>query len=72
MSRHAAARRTSGHELRRRIEQSAISVRAASGRGLAEEDPDSYKDVDEVVGSCLRSGLANPVARLRPVGVLKG
>ncbi|HET6965976.1 MAG TPA: RtcB family protein [Acidimicrobiales bacterium] len=72
LSRHAAARQVDGQELRRRLEASGIAVRAGSNRGLAEEDPAAYKDVDAVVASCDRAGLATPVARLRPVGVLKG
>ena len=47
-------------------------MRADSDRGLAEEAPLSYKDVDEVVATCERAGLARRVARLRPVGVVKG
>ena len=41
-------------------------------RGLAEEAPVAYKDVDEVVAVCEQAGLAHRVARLRPVGVVKG
>jgi tRNA-splicing ligase RtcB len=47
-------------------------VRATSVRGLAEEAPFAYKDVDEVVVVCERAGLARRVARLRPLGVVKG
>jgi tRNA-splicing ligase RtcB (3'-phosphate/5'-hydroxy nucleic acid ligase) len=47
-------------------------VRAGSWRGLAEEVPHAYKDVDDVVQVCERAGLARRVARLRPIGVLKG
>ncbi len=39
---------------------------------LSEEAPYAYKDVDEVVEVCRRVGLASPVARLRPLGVVKG
>ncbi len=72
MSRHAAARRIRGGELRRQLADAGIAVRALSDRGLAEEAPFSYKDVDEVVATCERAGLARRVARLRPVGVVKG
>jgi len=41
-------------------------------RLLAEEAPYAYKDVDEVIDVCARAGLAAPVARLRPLGVVKG
>jgi len=72
MSRHAAARQVRGQEVRAALQASGIAVRAASWRGLAEEAPFAYKDVDEVVLSCERAGLARRVARLRPIGVLKG
>ena len=72
MSRHAAARQVRGEDLRRQLEAGGIAVRAASNRGLAEETPAAYKDVDEVVASCERAGLARRVARLRPLGVVKG
>jgi tRNA-splicing ligase RtcB len=41
-------------------------------RGLAEEAPAAYKDVDEVVASSEAAGLARRVVRLRPIGVVKG
>ena len=72
MSRHQALRLVKGAELRRDLEAHGIAVRAASTKGLAEEAPLAYKDVDEVVGSCERAGLARRVARLRPLGVVKG
>lgn len=71
-SRHASARRWRGADLRRELEQAGVTVRALSARGLAEEAPDAYKDVDEVVATCERAGLARRVARLRPLGVVKG
>jgi tRNA-splicing ligase RtcB len=72
MSRHAALRIASGHQVQQRLEAAGISVRGSTGRGLAEEAPFAYKDVDEVVATCHRAGLARRVARLRPVGVVKG
>lgn len=72
MSRHAATRRVRGSDLRAELEAAGIAVRASSMRGLAEEAPFSYKDVDEVVETCERAGLARRVARLRPIGVVKG
>jgi tRNA-splicing ligase RtcB len=72
MSRHAALRTTSGRQVRQQLEDAGIAVRCASGRGLAEEVPFAYKDVDEVVATCHHSGLARRVARLHPVGVIKG
>jgi tRNA-splicing ligase RtcB len=71
MSRHAARRRIRGEVLRRELEAQGIGVRSHSMRALAEEAPASYKDVDEVVATCERAGLARRVARLRPIGVIK-
>jgi tRNA-splicing ligase RtcB len=72
MSRTAARKRTSGTELRRQLAAAGIEVRAGSNRGLAEEAPLSYKDVDAVVETVERAGLARRVARLVPIGVIKG
>jgi len=72
MSRHAAKRRIRGRELRAQLAEQGIAVRALSDRGLAEEAPFSYKDVDEVVAVCEQANLARRVARLRPLGVVKG
>jgi len=72
MSRHAAMKKIHGLELRAQLEAAGIAVRAGSLRGLAEEAPFAYKDVDEVVATCEGAGLAKRVARLRPMGVVKG
>jgi tRNA-splicing ligase RtcB (3'-phosphate/5'-hydroxy nucleic acid ligase) len=72
MSRHAAARAIGGRALRDQLAASGIEVRARSLRGLAEEAPFAYKDVDQVVATCERAGLARRVARLKPLGVVKG
>ena len=49
-----------------------IEVRAAGKKTLAEEMPLAYKDVSEVVNVVSRAGFAAPVARLRPIAVVKG
>jgi tRNA-splicing ligase RtcB len=72
MSRTQARKRIRGDELKRQLESEGIRVRGASAKGLAEEAPFAYKDVDEVVATCERAGLAGRVARLVPVGVVKG
>jgi tRNA-splicing ligase RtcB len=72
MSRHQALRQVHAPRLRADLARAGIQVRADSDRGLAEETPDAYKDVDDVVDTCERAGLARRVARLRPVGVIKG
>ena len=61
-----------GRVLRRQLEANGIVVRALSARGLAEEAPEAYKDVERVVDVVERAGLAARVARLRPIGVVKG
>ena len=71
-SRHQAARHTSGRELRALLEARGIQVRGTSWRGLAEEKPEAYKDIDAVADTCDRAGLARKVARLVPMGVVKG
>jgi RNA-splicing ligase RtcB len=69
MSRTGARRQITGAELRRQLEAQGIVVRCPTQRGLAEEAPFAYKDVVRVVE---RASLAAPVARLRPLGVVKG
>ena len=54
------------------LRQRGVIARARSWKGLAEEQPDAYKDVDLVVDVVHRAGLAKKVARLRPIGVIKG
>jgi tRNA-splicing ligase RtcB len=72
MSRTGARKRIGGAELRRDLERQGITVRSPSNKGLAEEAPFAYKDVEAVVGVVVRAGLATVVAELRPVGVVKG
>ncbi|MEU2280950.1 RtcB family protein [Streptomyces sp. NPDC013178] len=72
MSRHQAARAVTGTELRARLEAGGIAVRPRSLRGLSEETPEAYKDVGEVVAASERAGLCRTVARLVPLGVVKG
>jgi tRNA-splicing ligase RtcB len=72
MSRTGARKQIKGAELRRQLESQGIVVRCPSNRGLAEEAPFAYKDVDAVVRVVERAGLAARVARLVPLGVVKG
>ena len=72
MSRSKAKREIRGDELRRELERDGIRVRAGSMPGLAEEAPQAYKDVDEVVETVTAANIARKVARLRPVAVVKG
>ena len=72
MSRTHARKTIHGDQLARELEARGIRVRAGSMRGLAEEAPQAYKDVDAVVESVSGAGIARKVARLRPVAVVKG
>jgi tRNA-splicing ligase RtcB len=72
MSRHAARRRITPTRLRRELAAHGVVVRGGSGRGLTEEAPFAYKDIDAVVETVGKAGLARRVARLAPIGVLKG
>jgi tRNA-splicing ligase RtcB len=72
MGRRAATRQISGEDVRRRLTDQGIAVRTHSIKGLAEEAPDVYKDVDEVVESTIGAGIASKVARVRPIAVIKG
>ena len=72
MSRRQARKAVHGAQLKDRLEDRGIRVRAGSLAGLAEEAPQAYKDVDAVVGAVEGAGIARRVARLRPVAVVKG
>jgi len=72
MSRTQAAKQVEGHRLAVELKDAGVSIRTDSYRGLAEEAPLAYKDVDEVVGVCHAAGISRKVARMRPIGVLKG
>ncbi|MCQ4083891.1 RtcB family protein [Streptomyces sp. RB6PN25] len=71
-SRHAAAREVDGRQLRADLERHGIAVRGTTLRGLAEEAPLAYKDIDAVVQASEGAGLCRKVARLVPLGVVKG
>ncbi|NBD35054.1 MAG: RNA-splicing ligase RtcB, partial [Chloroflexi bacterium] len=72
MSRRQAKRETRGEQVRQELNREGITVRAGSMRGLAEESPIAYKDVDVVVDSVVGAGIARKVARVHPVAVIKG
>lgn len=72
LSRTAAKARDPGHVVRRALEARGITVHCPSSGELAEEAPLAYKDVDHVVAIVVAAGIARKVARLRPLGVLKG
>ncbi len=72
MSRMRARKEIDGNELRARLERMGIVAEAASTKGLVEEAPEAYKDVDAVVDVVARAGIAVKVARFKPVAVVKG
>jgi tRNA-splicing ligase RtcB (3'-phosphate/5'-hydroxy nucleic acid ligase) len=72
LSRTGARRQIQGADLRRQLEERGIVVRCPSNKGLAEEAPFAYKDVERVVDGVAQNGLARRVARLVPIGVVKG
>lgn len=72
MSRHEAKRNVRGEKLRQDLESKGIQIRAGSMAGLAEEAPQAYKDVDQVVQAVVGGGIARKVARLQPLAVIKG
>jgi tRNA-splicing ligase RtcB len=72
LSRTGARKQIEGGELRRQLEAQGIVVRSPSNKGLAEEAPFAYKQVERVVEVVERAGLARRVAQLTPLGVVKG
>ncbi len=72
LSRKAALKAAKGRSVLDELRQRGVIARARSVRGLEEEQPDAYKDVREVVHVVHNAGLAKLVAKLRPVGVIKG
>lgn len=72
LSRRAAQRATRGRNIFQELASRGITISAASRATVDEEFPEAYKDVMEVVDVVAGAGLAIQVARLRPVGVLKG
>jgi tRNA-splicing ligase RtcB len=72
MSRHEALKRFRGEQIRDDLARQGIELRSTSWKGVAEEAAGAYKDVDEVVRVSNAVGLGRLVARVVPVGVMKG
>jgi tRNA-splicing ligase RtcB (3'-phosphate/5'-hydroxy nucleic acid ligase) len=72
LSRHAAIRAGRGRDIAGELRRKGVVVAARSPKTLAEEMPEAYKDAADVVEALRLSGIAVPVARLRPLGVVKG
>jgi tRNA-splicing ligase RtcB len=72
LSRTAAKKAVSGTAMQSELRDKGIIVKAASRGVLAEEAPEAYKDVNQVVQVCHEAGISLRVARMRPIGVIKG
>jgi len=72
MSRTAAVKAARGRRIDQELEARGVVARATGRDALAEEMPEAYKDVREVVDVVHRFGISTRVARLRPIGVIKG
>ena len=72
MSRTAAKKSSYAVNARQRLEDQGVIVRAETRDGISEEIPEAYKDVDAVINVVHNAGLSKRVARLKPIGVVKG
>ena len=71
-SRASSCRECSGEEIKKRLNKQGIEIKAGSSKGLSEEAPESYKDIEEVVSVIHELGISKKVARLKPLVVLIG
>ena len=72
MSRSAAIRIGRGRSIARELEDKGIIVKSSGRETLAEEMPEAYKDVNQVVNVVHGAGISKRVCRMRPIGVIKG
>ncbi len=72
MSRGEAIRSFKKGEVEKKLGVKGIVVESGSHKGVAEEAPGAYKDIDEVVRVSHEAGIGNLVVRLKPLGVVKG
>ena len=72
LSRTAAKKQVNAPVLKEQLKEEGIYIQAGSFRGIAEEAPVAYKDVNEVVNTVDKAGIVKKVAKLRPVAVIKG
>jgi len=72
MSRTAAKKGRTAKQVEKELEERGVIVRSETKDGILEEVPEAYKNVDEVIEVVHQAGLAHKVARLRPMGVVKG
>jgi len=72
LSRTAAKKASRGRSIQRELEDRGILVKWTGRSTLAEEMPEAYKDVSQVVGVVHGAGISRKVAKLRPIAVVKG
>jgi tRNA-splicing ligase RtcB len=72
LSRSAAKKGITAKEIQKELESRGIIIESLTREGLTEEKPEAYKDIESVVDVVQNAGLAARVARLRPIGVVKG
>ncbi|MBI4358745.1 MAG: RtcB family protein, partial [Candidatus Omnitrophica bacterium] len=72
MSRAQAVRQSRGRSIEQELEKQGVIVMGRGRKGIAEEQPAAYKDVNEVVRVVHEAGIARRVVRMRPIGVIKG
>ena len=72
MSRAKALKLQHSSEVIAKLKRAGIYIRAAGKRTVAEEAPEAYKDVNDVVAICDGAGISRLVAKMRPLGVMKG
>ncbi|GBE20175.1 MAG TPA: RtcB family protein [Candidatus Pacearchaeota archaeon] len=71
-SRTSAKKQRTGEEVKKDLSKKGIEVESGSMRGLSEEAPEAYKDIDEVIKVVDEVGIGKKVARLKPIAVMKG
>ena len=72
MSRAQAVRMAHGRSIEQELEKQGIMVMARGHKGIAEEQPAAYKNINDVVRVVHEAGIAKRVVRMRPIGVIKG
>jgi tRNA-splicing ligase RtcB len=72
LSRKAARQKSKGRSIHRELAEKGVKVRWTGRSTLAEEMPDAYKDISQVVNVVHGAGISKKVARLRPLAVVKG
>ncbi len=72
MSRHEAMKTFKGEKVKRDLEENKIYIKAASVKGIVEEAPGAYKDIEDVAEVSDKVGIGKKIVRLKPFGVIKG